>query len=57
MRVQPHLPSRPLTAMVIDSEGFGRLRVQRREEPGAARAEDQDVGRESGAFSARASAA
>ena len=43
MRVQPLLPSRPLTATVTSSAGAPRA-LQRREQPGAAGAEDQDVG-------------
>ena len=46
MRVQPHLPSRPLVATVMSSAGIGLMRMQRREQPGAAGAEDQDVGLE-----------
>ena len=45
MRVQPHLPSRPLTAMVTSRSGFGLFRMQRGEQPRAAGAEDQNVGR------------
>ena len=44
MRVQPHLPSRPLVATVTSQRRVGLVRMQRREQPGAAGAQDQNVG-------------
>ena len=43
MRVQPHLPSSPFTAIVTSSFGSARVGVQRGEEAGAAGAEDQEI--------------
>ena len=43
MRVQPHLPSSPLTATVTVEIGVGLLGVQGREKAGAAGPQDQDV--------------
>ena len=47
MRVQPLLPSSPLVAIVTLQIGVCAVGVQRGEEPGAAGAEDQNVGLES----------